>query len=380
MPIETNRLKLPLPLGNESVSRVGINVIFEKIDEGVATREDVEELRQLVNEMDIPDASLTQKGKVQLSSKTNGEREDVAATEKAVGLAFQAGVERKAEVVAALNSIGVSASTSESWDSLINKLAGVVRAKGNADPSDVRAGKSFSNSNQVDIVGTLIEQTTDTLTITPGVNTKTNPPGIYGGDIIVAGEPNLVPGNIVKGVKIFDVEGTYNPTDVIQWGAGNKLIQGATRTETFYQVYPLSETGINILYSTDYLELTGAVGGGSNLQSYLHLAYQNSNNVWQSLVVLDGTGFSVSNSGGTGTANYVQYINALVIDPQNGYMTYQRSISKTLSNFSPVAKNFPTTNLKNLSIVMSISTTVPHANTLMKLYQSGITTLSRVFT
>lgn len=85
MPIETNRLKLPLPLGNESVSRVGINAIFEKIDEGVATREDVEALRQLVNEVDIPDASLTQKGKVQLSSKTNGTSESEASTEKALG-------------------------------------------------------------------------------------------------------------------------------------------------------------------------------------------------------------------------------------------------------------------------------------------------------
>lgn len=89
MPIETNRLKIPLPLGNESVSRVGINAIFEKIDDGVATREDVEELRQLVNEMDIPDASLTQKGKVILSSKTNGDRDDIAATEKAVKDALQ---------------------------------------------------------------------------------------------------------------------------------------------------------------------------------------------------------------------------------------------------------------------------------------------------
>lgn len=69
MPIETNRLKLPLPLGNESVSRVGINAIFEKIDEGVATRDEVEELRQSVNEMDIPDASLTQKVKCSYQAK-----------------------------------------------------------------------------------------------------------------------------------------------------------------------------------------------------------------------------------------------------------------------------------------------------------------------
>ncbi|MEK4109830.1 pyocin knob domain-containing protein [Paenibacillus sp. FSL K6-1122] len=41
MPKETDRLKLPLPLGNENVTRESINGIFEKIDAGVATRESI---------------------------------------------------------------------------------------------------------------------------------------------------------------------------------------------------------------------------------------------------------------------------------------------------------------------------------------------------
>ncbi|OMF66297.1 tail fiber protein [Paenibacillus sp. FSL R5-0766] len=84
MPKETDRLKLPLPLGNENVTRESINGIFEKIDAGVATQADLDALREAVSQMDIPDASLTQKGKVQLSSKTDGTSETVAATEKAV--------------------------------------------------------------------------------------------------------------------------------------------------------------------------------------------------------------------------------------------------------------------------------------------------------
>ncbi|MGF9697551.1 MULTISPECIES: tail fiber protein [Paenibacillus] len=84
MPQETDRLKLPLPLGNETVTRESINGIFEKIDRGVATQADLDTLREAVSQMDIPDASLTQKGKVQLSSKTDGTSETVAATEKAV--------------------------------------------------------------------------------------------------------------------------------------------------------------------------------------------------------------------------------------------------------------------------------------------------------
>ncbi|MFK0522549.1 tail fiber protein [Paenibacillus illinoisensis] len=84
MPQETDRLKLPLPLGNENVTRESINGIFEKIDAGVASQADLDALREAVSKMDIPDASLTQKGKVQLSSKTDGTSETVAATEKAV--------------------------------------------------------------------------------------------------------------------------------------------------------------------------------------------------------------------------------------------------------------------------------------------------------
>ncbi|WP_127547887.1 pyocin knob domain-containing protein [Paenibacillus amylolyticus] len=84
MPKETDRLKLPLPLGNENVTRESINGIFEKIDAGVATREDLETLRQMMGEMDTPDASLTVKGKVQLSNKIDGDSEELVPTEKAL--------------------------------------------------------------------------------------------------------------------------------------------------------------------------------------------------------------------------------------------------------------------------------------------------------
>ncbi|WP_340027246.1 phage tail protein [Paenibacillus sp. FSL H7-0940] len=101
MPQETDRLKLPLPLGNENVTRESINGIFEKIDAGVASQADLDALREAVSQMDIPDASLTQKGKVQLSSKTDGTSEAVAATEKAV---------RDARV-AAINAASTDATT-----------------------------------------------------------------------------------------------------------------------------------------------------------------------------------------------------------------------------------------------------------------------------
>ncbi|MCW3793510.1 phage tail protein [Paenibacillus sp. LS1] len=65
---------------------------WEKVDEGVATKQDLEELREAVGDIDVPDASLTQKGKVQLSSRTDGSSETVAATEKAINDARMAAI------------------------------------------------------------------------------------------------------------------------------------------------------------------------------------------------------------------------------------------------------------------------------------------------
>jgi len=113
MPKETDRLKLPLPLGNENVTRESVNGIFEKIDAGVATQADLDTLREAVSKMDIPDASLTQKGKVQLSNKTDGTSETVAATEKAV---------RDARVAAASDAKVQANSAEANAKSYINTL------------------------------------------------------------------------------------------------------------------------------------------------------------------------------------------------------------------------------------------------------------------
>lgn len=149
--------KDPLADGNETFNiETMLNDNWDKIDEAVGqVREELENV-----DVDIPNASLTEKGIVQLSNATNGTREDVAATEKAVKAAYdealagkQLGVEQKANVVAALNSIGVAASTSETWAQLVAKMAGVIRATGNATPGDVLAGKTFSNASGNGLTG-----------------------------------------------------------------------------------------------------------------------------------------------------------------------------------------------------------------------------------
>nr|WP_145402950.1 phage tail protein [Paenibacillus xylanexedens] len=238
------------PIGDGVIEKdVNMNVIVGSasnvtaiINESLVyvTHDELEEALENID-VDLPDASLTVAGKVQLSNKTNGTSENLVPTEKALGLvmaeattAKQLGNERKNEVVAALIALGVSASTSDTWSQLITKMTGVLRAKGNAIPSDVRAGKSFSNSDQADIVGTLPERTTDTMTITPGVSTKTNPPGIYGGDIIVPGEPNLLGENILINKSIFGVPGSLVPNKITEYPAQFKTLRNSTVGYSYY--------------------------------------------------------------------------------------------------------------------------------------------------
>ncbi|GIO36192.1 hypothetical protein J41TS12_10530 [Paenibacillus antibioticophila] len=153
--------KDPVTDGNDTFNiETMLNENWDKIDAAVG------QLEEDMQEIDIP-----------LSDETNGTRSNVAGSEKAVGLvmqaanaanlaaataqtradqAFTAGNERKAEVVAALVALGVSASTSDSWDTLISKMSAIIKATGNATAADVLAGKTFSNANGNGLIGTAI--------------------------------------------------------------------------------------------------------------------------------------------------------------------------------------------------------------------------------
>ncbi|MEK4980993.1 phage tail protein [Bacillus sp. FSL K6-6540] len=207
--------KDPMVDGNETFNiETMLNENWDKVDEAVGqVREDLGNI-----DVDIPEASLTEKGIVQLSSATNGTRENVAATEKAVKAAYdealagkQLGVEQKANVVAALNSIGVAASTSEAWAQLVAKMAGVIKATGNATAGDVLAGKTFSNAVGNNRTGTMPNRGAGGL-ITPGTTNITKQAGYYSSDIIIRGEPNKIPGNIRVGVSLDGVPGSLEPS------------------------------------------------------------------------------------------------------------------------------------------------------------------------
>lgn len=91
--------------------------------------------------------------------------------------AFQAGNKRKSEVVAALVALGISAATSDSWDSLVAKLNGIINRGAGG-------------------------------TVTPGTTNQTKAAGYYSSAITILGDADLVPGNIKTGVNIFGVIGS----------------------------------------------------------------------------------------------------------------------------------------------------------------------------
>jgi len=86
-------------------------------------------------------------------------------------------------------------------------LARSVGATGTATAAQVRAGATFSNESNVDLVGTLPVQATAAQTVTPGTTDQVKAAGIYDGAITIKGDVNLVADNILAGKSIFGVSG-----------------------------------------------------------------------------------------------------------------------------------------------------------------------------
>ncbi|MCI1615970.1 MAG: hypothetical protein LKH86_24710, partial [Heyndrickxia oleronia] len=92
---------------------------------------------------------------------------------------------------------------------------------GNAQPSDVLSGKTFTNDSG-EQTGTMPNN--GAITITPTTTDQAIPQGYHNGSGKVKGSPNLIAPNIKKGVNIFDVIGSFvevQPGDAIVFSAIN---------------------------------------------------------------------------------------------------------------------------------------------------------------
>jgi hypothetical protein len=104
----------------------------------------------------------------------------------------------------------------------------VILLPGNATPDKVLSGYSFSAGSNYNTMGTMPNNGSPIWT--PGTSNQNIAAGYYSGGTI-QGDSNLVSGNIKKGVSIFGVAGTANPTQ--------------DRWLTYGEVSPYSWTGAN---------------------------------------------------------------------------------------------------------------------------------------
>ncbi|GGH28529.1 tail fiber protein [Paenibacillus segetis] len=244
--------KNPATDGNETFNiKTMLNDNWDKIDVAVG------DLQEAVQDIHVPNATLAQAGIVQLSNATNGTRENVAATEKAVKMVndsvnvhladiailnpitgstenaiflnFTAAQNKKGSFKATVNNTanvtinnipflkldgnqiasgGIK--SGKVYDFYYDEASGgrffiLAKASGNAAAGDVLAGKTFS-SDDGEFTGTMPNRGAGR-TVTPVTTDQIKEAGYYSSDITIKGDSNLLPANIVQGKTIFGVTG-----------------------------------------------------------------------------------------------------------------------------------------------------------------------------
>lgn len=147
-------------------------------------------------------------------------------------------------------------------------------ASGTAVASEVLAGKTFSNSQSVGLVGTMVDQ--GAKNYTSSVTDQPIMAGYYNGSGVVKGDVNLVASNIKKGVTIFGVAGDPN---VVNTNSGDALpgelvsgkkawVDGAEVTGSLsaQSLSPTSTTVTAGIYAATTLEAVDADLVSSNIK------------------------------------------------------------------------------------------------------------------
>lgn len=97
---------------------------------------------------------------------------------------------------------------------------------GTASATDVLSGKTFSSSAGLSVTGAMPNN--GGVTIVPGTSTQAIAAGYHNGAGTVAGDTDLVAGNIVSGVNLFGVAGTAVPPAPL---SGQRLRTGQTQCD-----------------------------------------------------------------------------------------------------------------------------------------------------
>lgn len=217
---------------------------------------------------------------------------------------------------------------------------------GNAQPSDVIAGKTFSNIDGKDKTGTLSlsgnastshvlsnktfysnnpkSKNTGTMPnrggakiITPSNSNQVLSSGYYGGNITIKGDINLKPENIAKGKVIYGITGTYKGDETNLLAVKPSTTKKITIPAVHKGVF---ENGKDKTIFSGYSSITGFV----NFDAGRGCCHSKDSNTWVSGVSIDVYvnghrigNFRTGNGGGNALRDVVMW-NTYYVD-ENGY-------------------------------------------------------------
>ncbi len=148
-------------------------------------------------------------------------------------------------------------------------------ATGDVQASEVLEGKTFSNAQGTDFIGTMPNQGAQIYT--PSTQDQEITAGYHNGLGVVKGDEDFKAGNILKGVELFGIEGRYEPVTVTGTAAASEVLAGktfstsqgiglvGTMLEQGAQFYVPSQT--DQVIAAGYHNGSGVVKGDANLVS-----------------------------------------------------------------------------------------------------------------
>lgn len=174
---------------------------------------------------------------------------------------FQSVSDGKTVVAAAITDKGVLTAADATFQVMAGNISNIVQGSGNAQPSEVLAGKTYANASGAQ-VGTMLNRTTgsyDSGAISApalaNVTAKIPAAGYYGtaAELILT-DADFIPSNIIQGVNIFGMSGSLAVPS-------NYTGQWAQVTSSF------GSTQVNkVVYGgSGFVAVGGAYGGGGKI-------------------------------------------------------------------------------------------------------------------
>jgi len=174
-------------------------------------------------------------------------------------------------------------------------------AEGTAAAGDVLAGETFSNDDDTGVVGTMTNR--GAVTITPGTSNQAIAAGYHNGSGYVAGDADLVAGNIVPSVNIFGVVGN---APVKKWATGNGISTGTNLASVSGFHFALDPSIIVIAWSFNgysYRKVYNSLGSALNNYGYSNNGYVEDLGAW----TVYSAGFATKISGASIPYSWIAY-------------------------------------------------------------------------